>query len=397
MTNNTATRFGSVARVFHWTIAILVLSDISLGLLGKFTPRNGDTVDFLQLLYSTHKTIGVTVLALAVLRVIWAFMQPRPVPIHPHRHVENFVAETAHWLLYGAIFVLPLSGWMIHSAEVGFAPILWPFGQNLPFVPKSENLALLAANVHWIAGIVLAVTVAAHISGALKHVVIDRDGTLARMWRGTDAGDSATGHSKNWASVAVALVIWVVTIGGAVTVFAPTHEGELTLEIQAADITDNSGWVVQDGTVSIVIQQIGSQVSGSFGNWQATIAYDPDTGTGQVNAIIDTTSLTLGSVTTQAKGAEFFDVDNHGQAVFQGEIMQLDQLAHTASGTLTLIGQSVPVTLNFDLEVTDGLATMSGATVLDRRDFGIGTAYPDESSLGFSVDIAIELTAQLVE
>ena len=110
MITNTATRYGLVARLFHWTIAILVLANIVLGLLGKFTPRAGDTVAFLQILYSAHKTIGVMVLSLAVLRVVWAISQPRPVPLHPERRIETFAAETVHWVLYAAIFVLPLSG-----------------------------------------------------------------------------------------------------------------------------------------------------------------------------------------------------------------------------------------------------------------------------------------------
>ena len=125
---NTATRYGAVARGFHWIIAVLVLVDLGLGVLGDNIPRNADTVGFLKTLYSTHKTIGVTVLAMAILRVVWALTQTRPVPLHPERRVETFAAEVAHWLLYGAIFVLPLSGWVIHSAEVGFAPIWWPFG-----------------------------------------------------------------------------------------------------------------------------------------------------------------------------------------------------------------------------------------------------------------------------
>lgn len=394
MVSNTATRYGSVARFFHWSIAILVLCDIALGLVGKFTPRTADTTGFLQLLYSAHKTVGVTVLFLAVIRVAWALAQPRPVPLHPQRRVETFAAETAHWLLYVAIFVLPLSGWVMHSAEVGFAPIWWPFGQNLPFVPKSESLAHAAATVHWAAGILLALTVAAHISGALKHAVLDRDATLARMWRGTESGDASAYHAAARASGLAALFIWVATVGGALIVFAPTHEGQAASNLEAPA---PSGWVVQDGTLSITIQQIGAQVTGSFADWQATIDYDPETGTGQVRTIIDTTSLSLGSVTDQAKGAEFFDVTNHAQAEFEGEISRSGGQSHEAVGTLTLVGRTVPVTLSFDLELTDDTAVMSGTTGLDRRDFGMGTAYPDESSVGFSVDVTIDLTATATE
>jgi cytochrome b561/polyisoprenoid-binding protein YceI len=390
MLKNTATRYGSIARFFHWTVAVLILFDIALGVVGNFIPRTGDTVDVLQVLYSTHKTIGVTVLLLAVLRVAWAFSQPRPTPIHPTRAVETFAAETAHWLLYVAIFVLPLSGWVMHSAEVGFAPIWWPFGQNLPFVPKSEDLAHTAANVHWAAGILLAATVAAHISGALKHSIVDRDATLARMWRGTDAGEPETGGAKHRAPAGVALFVWALTLGGALTVFDPTHYDETTLQPPS---TQTGGWAVQDGTISITVVQIGAPVTGTFTNWQAEIDYDPDSGTGAVSARIETTSLALGSVTDQAKGPEFFDVQTFAHATFNGEITQVDGITHSAVGTLTLVGQAVPITLDFDLAVSDGVATVSGTTTLDRRDFGMGAAYPDETSVGFAVEVLIELTA----
>jgi polyisoprenoid-binding protein YceI len=154
-----------------------------------------------------------------------------------------------------------------------------------------------------------------------------------------------------------------------------------------------SGWAVQNGTVSISVLQMGADVTGTFANWLAEIAYDPETGTGHVTATIDTTSLTLGSVTDQAKGPEFFDVATYSQALFDAEITRVDGVAHTASGILTLVGQTVPVTLDFDLEVINGIATMSGETVLDRRDFGMGAAYPDQSSVGFSVKALIALTA----
>lgn len=393
MISNTTASYGRVARFFHWSIALLVLADIALGLIGKFTPRSGDTVGFLQLLYSTHKTIGMTVLALAVLRVIWAISQQRPVPLHPERRLETFAAETAHWVLYAAIFVLPLSGWVIHSAELGFAPIWWPFPQSLPFIPKSERLAGAAANVHWIAGIVLAAMVAAHIGGAVKHALIDRDGTLARMWNGRAAGKAAT-HPGKGASVFAAIGIWTFAIGGALTVFAPAHivEGASHLPAQQTE-----GWVVQEGSLSFTITQMGAEVTGGFANWQADIDYDEVTGTGTMKTVIDTNSLTLGSVTDQAKGLEFFDVAAHDTAVFQGDIVQIDGPTHRASGSLTLVGQSVPVTLDFDLEVTGGTATVFGGTGLDRRDFGMGAAYPDESSVGFSVEVQIELVATKTE
>lgn len=390
MLKNSATSYGSAARFFHWTIAVLVLIDLGLGVLGKFAPRSADTVSFLQLLYSTHKTIGVTVLVLAVLRVGWAIWQPHPVALHPERRLETFTAEAAHWLLYAAIFVLPLSGWVMHSAEIGYAPIWWPFPQNLPFIPKSEVIADTAATVHFSASIVLAATVAAHISGALKHAVLERDGTLARMWRGQKAGVDAQAGGAHVLPAVCALCVWVLVIGGSVLASSATQNEDATIQ-RAVPVA--SGWTVQSGALEITVLQLGSEVSGSFAIWRSTIEYQSETGIGHVSAMIDTTSLAMGSVTDQAKGDEFFQVATFSQASFEGEIARVDGAMHSASGTLTLVGQTVPVTLDFELKITEGIATISGGTVLDRRDFGIGVAYPDESSVGFFVEVLIALTA----
>ncbi|MEL6959957.1 MAG: cytochrome b/b6 domain-containing protein, partial [Pseudomonadota bacterium] len=112
MLSNTPTRYGLVSRTLHWAVAVLVLSALILGVIGKNIPRTAENIQLLTTLYSTHKTIGVTVLALAILRIGWALSQPRPVPLHPDRRLETFAAEAAHWVLYAALFVLPLSGWV---------------------------------------------------------------------------------------------------------------------------------------------------------------------------------------------------------------------------------------------------------------------------------------------
>ncbi len=404
MLTNTATRYGAIARFFHWTIALLILTDIALGLIGEATPRNAETAANLQTLYSVHKTIGVSVLLLAILRVLWALSQPKPVPVHTDRKAELHLAEFIHWALYGAIFVMPISGWIMHSAETGFAPILWPFGQNLPFVPKSEDVAHAAGAVHGLAAWVLYISVALHISGALKHAVIDRDGVLARMLFGADAGTSEAMHRSPLVLPLATLVLWVGIVATPFAMPGPDHpapEGdsaateEATQEASAAPelTSDLPMWTVEDGQLAITVKQMGAPVAGGFDRWTANIAYAPETGTGEVTVQIDTTSLALGTVTDQAKGPEFFDVASYSTATFTGEISQLDGVAHEAVGTLTLVGQTVPVTLTFDLTVEGETATMSGATTLDRRDYGIGAGYEDEGTVGFAVEVTTELTA----
>lgn len=167
-----------------------------------------------------------------------------------------------------------------------------------------------------------------------------------------------------------------------------------------ASLTQGGGdWQVQDGTLSITVQQFGSAVQGQFGQWQADIAFDPETGTGDVDVTIAIGSLTLGSVTDQAMEPEYFDVETFETARFEAEIAPVDgeDRAYAATGTVTIKDQSMPVTLPFDLTITDGTATMDGGLTLDRRDFGIGDQMTDEGQLGFGVEVQTTLTATRAE
>ncbi|WP_417253972.1 cytochrome b/b6 domain-containing protein [Celeribacter sp.] len=393
MLKNTAARYGAVARFFHWSVAVLILFNIALVLVGENTARTADTAGWLQTLYSVHKTIGVTVLALAVLRVIWAVSQPKPVPVHPERKAETFLAELIHWMLYGAIFVMPLSGWVMHAAESGFAPIFWPFGQGLPFVPKSEGVAHMAGAVHGLAARVIYAAVALHVAGALKHAVIEKDGVLSRMLKGVEAGRPDTGHVALWPALAGS-VIWGAVVAVPFVAPAPERAEEATAPVEQAQLaSDLPVWRVEDGSLTISVQQMGAAVEGRFDNWSAAIAYDEESGFGEVTVTIDTTSLTLGAVTDQAKGPEFFDTETFSTAQFKGEISRVDGAAHMAVGMLTLVGHEVPVTLAFDLEIEGESARMTGTTVLDRRDFDMGAGYEDESTVGFAVVVETSLTA----
>ncbi|MEL6960630.1 MAG: YceI family protein, partial [Pseudomonadota bacterium] len=292
----------------------------------------------------------------------------------------------------------PLSGWVMHAAEDGFAPIWWPFGQNLPFVPKSESWAMTAGAIHWAAGLLLGVTLAAHIAGALKHKLVDKDATLARMVSSTEAGDPAA-QSPHGVTAFAGGAVWVVVLGLTLASIGLPGGTERVASAAAAPTlsegTDpqSAVWTVQEVDLAFTVVQLGSDVTGHFEALSPSITYDPETGDGQVTVEIDMSSVTLGSVTDQAKGSEFFDVTNHPTAIFEATLTRDDGEAHIADGTLTLTGVSVPVSMPFTLSISDGTAEMTGGVTLDRRDFEIGTSYPDESSVGFSVGVAVTLTA----
>ena len=148
-TSNTPRSYGSVTKTFHWLTVLLILTAIPLGIIAnKIAYDTSEALEFKAFLFSMHKTVGVTAFFVALSRILWALSQPKPAGLHPERRAESFLAELVHWLLYGSLLLVPLSGWIHHASTSGFAPILWPFGQDLPMVPKSESLAALTAGLH---------------------------------------------------------------------------------------------------------------------------------------------------------------------------------------------------------------------------------------------------------
>ncbi|WP_138465215.1 cytochrome b/b6 domain-containing protein [Poseidonocella sp. HB161398] len=392
---NTRESYGSVTKTFHWLTALLILSLWPLGLIAHEWPYGtAEALATKATLFSIHKTLGVTVFFVALARILWALAQPKPGLLHPDRKLESFAAETVHWALYVALVAVPLSGWVDHAATEGFAPIWWPFGQSLPFVPKSPEVSAVAGQLHGVFAWVLAGAVVLHVAGAAKHHVIDRDGTLRRMLPGgSNDRVPPQGHSR--APAVAALAVWAVAVAVGAVLAARGPEGgdapQVALEAQASE------WTVEEGTLSITVRQFGSDVTGSFADWTAAISFDPEAPAGPAGTAaiqIAIPSLTLGTVTDQAKGPEFFDAATFPTAAFTADLLRQEDGSYLAEGTLELKGHQVPVSLPFTLELADGTAHATGETAIDRRDFEIGTAsYNDEGSLGFSVRVSVDLTA----
>lgn len=395
---NTLQSYGGLSRFFHWATALLIIAAIPLGIIANdMAFATADQLALKTTLFSLHKTIGVLAFFVALARILWALVQIHPVPLHPTRKMETFAASLVHWLLYISLVVVPLSGWIHHAAVTGFAPIWWPFGQGLPFVPQSEAVSAVATGVHWLFTKVMFVTIGLHVLGALKHHIMDRDATLMRMLRGVSAPAMPMALRPAILAPIVAVAITAVALGSASRLHLPQDTAEAGQPVQTAQPAPVSGgnWQVSEGKLAISLQQMGQEVSGSFGQWQADISFDDKITTGQageVTVTIDTTSLTLGSVSDQAKGSDFFDVAQFPQAVFTAPI-EVAEGGYIAKGTLSLRGVSMPVELPFTLQIEGDRAVMQGSTRLDRRDYKMGATYNDESTVGFGVNVSVDLVA----
>ncbi|MEM9344508.1 MAG: cytochrome b, partial [Pseudomonadota bacterium] len=301
---NTSDSYGSVTRVFHWLTALLILTAMPLGLIAYNMPEGSDAeITRKALAFSIHKTVGVAAFFVALARILWALTQTKPNPVHADRKGETVLAETVHWVLYVSLVIVPLSGWLHHAALSGFAPILWPFGQTLPFVPQDPAVADFFGAWHWLFTKVLGAAIFLHIAGALKHAFIDKDGVLARMSVGRPAGPIEGHHARS--PLLYASVLWAATIAaGSALALVGEEERDVAALAEVA-----SDWTVEDGTLAIEVLQLGNPASGGFEDWTAAITFDENAqgeqkGTAEVTVAIG--SLALSGVVDQALSPDFF-------------------------------------------------------------------------------------------
>ncbi len=139
-------------------------------------------------MYNWHKWLGVTILALAILRGIWRLTHSPP-PFVPMPLWQQRLAHGLHVLLYLLLFAIPLSGWA-YSNAVGY-PIVYLGLWRLPdLLARNRELGAQLLVLHQTLGMVLLALLALHVAGALKHHLLDRDDTLKRMlrWRRVSVG-----------------------------------------------------------------------------------------------------------------------------------------------------------------------------------------------------------------
>ncbi|SEP13962.1 MULTISPECIES: cytochrome b [unclassified Luteibacter] len=169
------TRWSTPAKTFHWVMALLILGNGAFALWMDGLKPSLQKIN----MFALHKSIGLTVLALFLLRVLWRAIDRRP-PHAPAPRWQALAASAVHGFLYLLIVALPLTGWAFNSAH-GY-PLQYFKQFNLPaLVEKNDTLSQVLGNVHEYLFWFLLLVLVPHIAGALKHHVVDRDDTLRRM------------------------------------------------------------------------------------------------------------------------------------------------------------------------------------------------------------------------
>jgi cytochrome b561 len=169
-------RWGAVSQLFHWTCAALV---VALGAIGLYMTELTSPVAKIRI-YALHKSLGLTLLALVLLRLVWRWSHAVPDAVPGTSRPLKLAADGMHGLLYTMMIAMPLTGWLINSTA-GY-PLQWFHLFNLPAIAaKDEHLNGIAKTLHEFGFWTLVVLVVGHVGAALYHHLFLQDGTLHRM------------------------------------------------------------------------------------------------------------------------------------------------------------------------------------------------------------------------
>ncbi len=173
---NTPERYGAVSQFLHWTVVALVITQFVLGFSVAGMPISLQRL----MILARHKSIGMTILALVILRLLWRLFSPAPALPATMPSLQKLGAHASHVLLYGLLIAMPIVGWVTSSAS--HLTVTW-FGwfafPNL--VGPDPELAKLAKATHAAMAWVLLATATLHACAALWHHFVQKDGVLRRM------------------------------------------------------------------------------------------------------------------------------------------------------------------------------------------------------------------------
>ena len=173
---NTATSYGAIAKFFHWTVALAV---IALLIVGFIMGTIQDKALKLQV-YNLHKLIGLTVLLLMLLRLVWRFMNVQPGYPAAVPRWERKAARGVNDLLYLALILMPLSGWIMSTA-VGHPPQLGSWLIAVPGIEINKTMANFFNTLHSILAWIIPGIIIIHLAAAIKHHWFDKNEVLIRM------------------------------------------------------------------------------------------------------------------------------------------------------------------------------------------------------------------------
>lgn len=400
-------RYSRMAMLLHWSIAMALAFQIGVGWGLEHLSAKGFA------LYQLHKSIGMAILGLTLVRIAVRYWKPRPAPAEGG--LTGALAKVVHLGLYLFMLGGPLTGWALVSTARIKVPTLLFGVVPLPHLPLPQASHPLFEGGHGLLAWIGIALLALHVAGAVRHQWMIGDGLLWRMV----PGRSTVAIAALIASVPVAFVVGQMVVrsaGEASQALAVAQPEEAALS-NAADPADKAdapssaaavengvianaveeaaappppAWAVQPGgSLTFSVGNSGSTIEGSFKRWTAAIVMDPDRPeSADIRVEIDLSSAGVGDATQDEMlaGEEFFAVAAHPRAIFVAKGAQRTGGGYRARGTLTLKGVTRPQAISFSLKGKGATRQVQGSASIARIPYAIGTG---ESSGGLDASVAV--------
>ena len=164
------------SQILHMVVATIVIFMLSVSFFMGDVPDN-----YKGLVYTLHKSFGLTVLFLMMYRILWIFLKGRPELPKDTPRWEFLLARFVQYGFYILLIIMPLSGWIMSVAANKSPSYFWLFTAKLPLEPNKALAGFMNESHEWLAWVIV-VFVVLHIAGALKHLFINKDDVVKRMF-----------------------------------------------------------------------------------------------------------------------------------------------------------------------------------------------------------------------
>lgn len=404
---NTTQRYGALSRLLHWLIAGGIVLQFVLAKLAKLADADEARLKQLAVL-ANHKSVGITILGLALVRLLWRLISALPPLPASMSSVQRRVSYASHWLLYVLLFVMPLSGWLMSSASA--YSVSWFNLFTLPdlVAPNSDLKDLMLLLHDWLANGLFALALL-HVAAALKHHFLDKDDVMRRM-------SSVTA----WLGFAMVISVGVMTLAG-----RPDSQTTTTLPA-AADAThddapatkhrdDNAAPIHDDvdglapkpapwqidyanSHIRFRAEQAGAEFTGTWQHWSAEIRFASDSlATSSINVSVEVAGIETRDDDRDATllDPEWFDQVRYPFVTFSTRVFRaVTDGSFVADATLNVKGKRHPINFTFTVTKKGPLRVLNGRARLDRHVLGIGTGeWEDPTWVGQFVEVEVQVKA----
>ena len=389
-----ATHYTPTAKILHWLVAGMVVLQFVLAQLAERAEDAGTALRQLALL-ANHKSVGITILAVVIVRFVWRQMNPPPPLPSTMPKWQVTASHISHWTLYGLLFAMPVTGWLM--AETSNYGMSWFNRIPLPdIVAPNPELKEVFEQIHETLASVLFVVASVHILAAIKHAVFDKDDVLQRMISAVSVG------------VFVAIVAGgAAWLGGAgkSTSRSGAGLGALAGTAAFAATTVDAAlpvWQIDYATsrIQFVGDQAGAEFEGVWQSWHAELQFAADDlSASAFDVTVDTTSGATrdDDRDTTLTDPEWFDSGNFPEAYYRARrFSQAEDGSFVADGELIIKNVASPVELKFTVESDGDKRVLTGTANLDRLALGVGTGeWEDTEWIGQFVTVNVRVEATL--